>query len=480
MVRISSRSLCLSILLLGAALRLFRFNFQSLWYDEVFSVVVAGVPSIDQLLATLRGDFHPPLYFITLRGWLAIFGQSDVAARLLSVCIGVGSLLLVWALIRECALNSSRAAAVAVASTSLTLIWYSQEVRQYGLLFLAGAAALHSSVRLTRSPPPRLLSSILYCAVSYAALLYTHYAGLFAVGAAWAAAIFVYVFSWNNLPNRQAALRTLGRISLAHSLTGLSFLPWLPTFLTQRGHAHHALWIPDPTLQALLEVIPRLMAYRLPWDSSRYNWWIFALFVPLSYIGLTLLSRSTPHTTTTQFDQENQLSMRALLAAWIIVPTLAAYVFSFGSTKIFYFRNLLFIAPALVIALATLSTVSWWGRAVVACVIASSLANLPWYYGSRHKEDWRRATKFVTERVTESTAALFDVPGTRLAYDYYARGVGIPEYSATATQKPSRLFYIRALSGTKVDAVIKRLRNDGFSLTKRKNFPGIVVLVFDR
>ena len=221
------------------------------------------------------------------------------------------------------------------------------------------------------------------------------------------------------------------------------------------------------------------MAYRLPWDSSRYNWWLLAILLPLSYLFLTFLSRSEPENAGTT-DRYTQLSLRVLIGSWIAVPIFTAYALSLSSTKIFYFRNLLFVLPAIVIALAALSSVSRWGRGVVAFIIASSLANLPWYYGSRHKEDWRRTVPFITERVTESTAALFDVPGTRLAYDYYAHGVSLPEYNADSTPKPNRLFYIRALSGTKLDTVIERLRNDGYSLTKRRNFPGIVVIVFDR
>jgi cell division protein FtsW (lipid II flippase) len=104
------------------------------------------------------------------------------------------------------------------------------------------------------------------------------------------------------------------------------------------------------------------MAYRLPWDSSRYNWWLLALLIPLCYLGLTFLSHNKPETNTNN-DGHSQLSLRALIASWIIVPLLTAYVLSLGSTKIFYFRNLLFIAPALVIALASLSTFS---RGIVA------------------------------------------------------------------------------------------------------------------
>jgi hypothetical protein len=81
--------------------------------------------------------------------------------------------------------------------------------------------------------------------------------------------------------------------------------------------------------------------------------------------------------------------------------------------------------------------------------------------------------------MTSDSSAIFDAPGTRLAFDYYAHGASLPEYHTGSQPKPSRIFYVRALSGTKVDSVIEQLRLDGFALTKRKNFPGITVIVFD-
>jgi uncharacterized membrane protein len=471
----SSLAPYLVVLILGVALRFLNFNFQSLWYDEVFSVVFSSSPTTEQLFATLRGDFHPPLYFLTLRAWLHFFGAHDTAARLLSVLIGSSALVIVWLVIRECLAGSARITALVVAATSLTLIWYSQEVRQYGLLLLTGAATLHSTLRILRGAP----FAIPYCVLASVTLLYTHYAGVLAIAAVWLAAISMCAATWRTPCERHRTLRAITSLAITHAIVLASFMPWLPTFLTQRTNAQHALWIPAPTLATLLELLPRVLAYRLPWDTSRYNWWLLAVCVLLSYLCLTALTRNQPKQ---REDAKgyNDLCAQALIVCWIATPIICGYILSLAGTQVLYFRNVLYIAPALSILLGQVSSVGRWGRGLVALVIAASLANLPWYYGSRHKEDWRRAVPFITERVLPDSAAIFDAPGTRLAYDYYASGITLPQFTPQAQPKPARVFYIRALSGTKVEGVVTQLRAEGYSLTKRKNFPGIVVIVFDR
>jgi uncharacterized membrane protein len=495
----SALALSFAVLLLGVFLRLYHFAFQSLWYDEVFSVVFSSAPTIDQLLTTLRGDFHPPLYFVALRYWLAAFGTNDETARLLSVAIGVAGLCIVDALARTfCARDETRVPATAlfITATSLTLIWYAQEVRQYGLLFLTGAAALHSTLMLLQrsetASRQRIVWALLYCALSYAGLIYTHYAGVLALCAAWVAAAANSLLVWRSPAERSQALRALAWLVLTHAVVAALFLPWLPTFLTQRASAQQALWIPTPTILSLLEILPRLLAYRLPWDSSRYNWLMLILSTPVAYTCLWAISRLSAADVTRDSDMHaaheqpsssaryDRLSRQVLIASWIVTPIATAYALSLGSTKIFYFRNLIYVSPALAIALATLACHKVWGRGLVSLVVAASFANVPWYYHSRHKEDWRRATPFITERITTDSSAIFDAPGTRLAFDYYAHGASLPEYQSGSQTKPARIFYVRALSATKVDTVIAQLQVDGFTLTKRKNFPGIIVIVFDR
>jgi uncharacterized membrane protein len=60
---------------------------QSLWRDEAFSILVAERP-IMSFIGQL--NFEPPIYYILLHFWIKIFGESEIAARSLSL---VGFLL---------------------------------------------------------------------------------------------------------------------------------------------------------------------------------------------------------------------------------------------------------------------------------------------------------------------------------------------------------------------------------------------------
>lgn len=54
---------------------------QSLWRDEVFSILVGEKP-IAEILSKL--NFEPPLYYLLLHAWIKLFGTSEVATRSLS------------------------------------------------------------------------------------------------------------------------------------------------------------------------------------------------------------------------------------------------------------------------------------------------------------------------------------------------------------------------------------------------------------
>src|SRR5262245_53457288 len=101
-----------AILLLGAALRLYHLDRQSLWWDEAISVTIAGA-SLDELpsyqssnppaprfgwnAATERvGDVNPPIYFVALHAWLGAFGRDAWQVRSLSVAAGVLALFVLF------------------------------------------------------------------------------------------------------------------------------------------------------------------------------------------------------------------------------------------------------------------------------------------------------------------------------------------------------------------------------------------------
>ena len=73
----------LVIILIALALRLYNLSYHSFWFDEAVSVHWArqSVPRILEVGFTLVEDRLPPLYYLTLKGWTALFGFSEAGIR---------------------------------------------------------------------------------------------------------------------------------------------------------------------------------------------------------------------------------------------------------------------------------------------------------------------------------------------------------------------------------------------------------------
>jgi hypothetical protein len=130
--------------LLAMGIRLFRLDNQSLWTDEVSSILTAraSLDKISEMSATLNNC--PPTYFLALR---PIVGTSndriEVKGRLLSALAGSLSVAVfmgvVWFWRHRW--KTALIAGAALAINPLHL-WYSQEVRAYSVMLLFGLGTL--------------------------------------------------------------------------------------------------------------------------------------------------------------------------------------------------------------------------------------------------------------------------------------------------------------------------------------------------
>jgi hypothetical protein len=67
-------ALC-AIVLLAAGLRVYRLDYQSLWTDEIFSLMTTDPTlTLHQFWDLVLADTHPPIYYLVLH---ANFGVSD-------------------------------------------------------------------------------------------------------------------------------------------------------------------------------------------------------------------------------------------------------------------------------------------------------------------------------------------------------------------------------------------------------------------
>ena len=172
----------LPILLLAAGIRFYDLTAAAIWGDEGSSLLLSQYSLIEIWRHAAR-DVHPPLYFMLLHGWIALFGDGILSVRMFSAVPGIVTVGLgVWLV---ALLAGRRAAILAGVLLALlpTAVRYSQEVRMYallGMLLLGATLALAYWVRQPRRRRYLLIYSLLL-----ALAFYTHYFTVLCVLAHW-------------------------------------------------------------------------------------------------------------------------------------------------------------------------------------------------------------------------------------------------------------------------------------------------------
>ena len=133
--RVITTTLIVGLAIAYAATRLWRLTASCLWFDEIFSVHAAQ-HSWNSILGFIAQDLiHPPLFYLFLKLWIGIGGESIFWLRLLPVIFSIAAVVPFLLLMRE--LKGERAVTILALffiAFNGSLIKYAQEVRMYSLL----------------------------------------------------------------------------------------------------------------------------------------------------------------------------------------------------------------------------------------------------------------------------------------------------------------------------------------------------------
>lgn len=234
-----------------------------MWLDEAQTLSISRLPTGD-LLDALRADGAPPLYYLLLRGWTALMGTGEAAARSLSAVLAVAAVAL--APLAGARLGGRRVALAAGAlfATAPFMHRYATEARMYTLvvlLTLAGFVALGAALDRPTIPALAAVGAVT------GLLLLTHYWSIFLLAVVAA------------LVARRARTGDTGarRALVAMAVGSLLFLPWAPSFLYQLRHTG-APWGPPAGPWAFEEAVEAFAGGR-----GRLG------FLGLAFLGLVAL-----------------------------------------------------------------------------------------------------------------------------------------------------------------------------------------------
>lgn len=159
------------IFLSALVIRLYKLGGPGFSLDEMVSLELATTAD----LRNLFWDANPPLYYLLLRPWVALTGESEFFVRLFSAL--VSSIGATWMFIRGSRLLPRAAAFAAAAFLVLSpaSVLAAQDARMYALMETLVAVAL----LLSLAKPQRLIP----LAMSFVALAFTHFFSLLFIGA---------------------------------------------------------------------------------------------------------------------------------------------------------------------------------------------------------------------------------------------------------------------------------------------------------
>jgi 4-amino-4-deoxy-L-arabinose transferase-like glycosyltransferase len=231
-------------LIAAAALFLFFFGAsQAYRSDEVWSLRAVSMPA-PAMMAELKSDIHPPLYYLMLRGWRVLVGENEIAIRALSILLTLAAAAFVYTGARDQWGPRAGLLAAAVFITSPLATLAAQMVRMYALLALASAASTAAFLRLTRDDPPNKANWVLYVAANVLGS-FTHVWFFFLL----LAQGLVYLV--HRRTSRLAAMVAAAILSLAPYA-----LVWLPVLLAQFKKSSAAIaWVDPPRAIDLLGTV---------------------------------------------------------------------------------------------------------------------------------------------------------------------------------------------------------------------------------
>jgi 4-amino-4-deoxy-L-arabinose transferase-like glycosyltransferase len=254
------------LVIVATPIRLFNLSSESLWYDESFTAWLSSLP-FDRMMQTIKGDVHPPLFYILEWGLVHIWGRSEFVLRFPSAILGILVVLLCWRM-ATLLLNRPTAFMAGILAAILPAgLYYSQEARMYALLSFFVLCAAISAIK----------EQWVYLALAGIGAIYTQNL----------AAFYLIALAGAILLPRLTQPRAFGPPFAAFLAVGLVWLPWgLTGFLEQIRGVGSGFWIQPLTLGgALMPLATMTMGWRIP-DSLQIH--AYALAFALTMFGLVM------------------------------------------------------------------------------------------------------------------------------------------------------------------------------------------------
>lgn len=411
--RLAAIWLPLGLAWLALALRVSDLTAQSLWRDEVDTLMFATRPLAEALRMFRQDGQNGPLFFLALRPWLLSMGGSEFALRFPSALAGALAVPVCYALISRLAGRKPAALTALLMAVAPYLVWYGQEAKMYAGLTLLVPASLWLTVEAARRGR-WWRWTLLYALTTLAIYIHVLAALIVPVQALW-----LLILPYAGQPARR--WRVTGAYLAALCLP---YLPlaiwqadiWLSTFET--GHR----FVP---LGDILLVLAAVFSLGVQ-PGQR----VLSLLPFMLALVSGVLLWPTQARRRLQQGVIGSGRLVALLLIWLGLPPLMIYGISLGM-PIFTERYLIWAMPPFLalIAFGIIALARVWrplGALVLATIVALNVSGALSQARQPIKSDFRSAAQVVVQTMQPGDLLIYQIPYIRYTFAYYSSGRGDP------------------------------------------------------
>lgn len=239
------------ILLIGAFLRIYKIDNQSLWIDELFTMNISNPNNSFGFIYDFlkNNDPHPPLFYFLAHTFLLLFGFSSLTLKGLSAFVGILGVFSAYFLGKEL-VNKE----VGILTTFLTAInyfhiYYSQEGRMYSLFFLTTCIAILSFSKFLRKMNKK---TMVFFIIGSTLMIYTHFFGVFLL-------ISLYIIIVTSIIKSKHFLATLKYLITSGLITLVLYTPAIIIIFSNPDR--DVFWIKAPNLKTFEFMFKEFFGY---------------------------------------------------------------------------------------------------------------------------------------------------------------------------------------------------------------------------
>lgn len=247
-----------SVIAIFVALRIWHITTYSLWGGEAFTMIGVKQGWNGMFSYIIADIVHPPLFYVLLKLWILLGGESLLWLKLLPVLSGIAMVVPFLLLCSE--LNLRLPAinlAVFLIAVNGYLIHYAQELRMYSLFAFLALCSFWLFIRFFNSTDDDIHSLFILTVVNLLAI-FTHYYGWLVVGLE-----FLFLLLWR---------RKIIAFGISTVILLLIFSPWAYLVIREArsigGLERNLDWIPKPRLIDILHFYATLNG---PFESRAIN-----------------------------------------------------------------------------------------------------------------------------------------------------------------------------------------------------------------